>query len=192
MTARRPAGSNPALPASGLPTNLQRVRLALCPIELRRRGSAFRVRLPPRVTQAPYVFGCPIVSIHAAAAALIVALISAPASAQTQTGQDCTQPRDFTYRLSQVSAIAAHGADLGTTIAALSQDGFREANPALRWASDRPAMLGATKMTLAAGSLWLAHELHRRGHRRWAIVSNLATAALIGTVAARNAQKVRP
>jgi hypothetical protein len=114
------------------------------------------------------------------------------ASAQTQPGQDCAQSgRDFAYRLSQVSAIAAHGADLGTTIAALSQDGFREANPALRWASDRPAMLGATKMTLAAGSLWLAHELHRRGHRRWAIVSNLATAALIGTVAARNAQKVR-
>jgi hypothetical protein len=126
------------------------------------------------------------------AVVMLTATLPAAASAQTQSGQDCAQPRDVAYRLSQVSAIAAHGADLGTTIAALSQDGFREANPALRWASDRPAMLGATKMTLAAGSLWLAHELHRRGHRRWAIVSNLATAALIGTVAARNAQKVRP
>jgi hypothetical protein len=126
------------------------------------------------------------------AVVMLTATLPAAASAQTQSGQDCAQPRDFAYRLSQVSALAAHGADLGSTIAALSRDGFREANPALRWASDRPAMLGATKMTLAAGSLWLAHELHRRGHRRWAIVSNLATAALIGTVAARNAQKVRP
>jgi hypothetical protein len=129
------------------------------------------------------------------AVVVLTATVSAAASAQdTQSAYDCTQsaaPRDFTYRASQVAALGAHGADLGTTIAALSQDGFREANPALRWASDRPAMLGATKMTLAAGSLWLAHELHRRGHRRWAIVSNLATAALIGTVAARNAQKVR-
>jgi hypothetical protein len=124
------------------------------------------------------------------AAVILTAML--PATAHAQSGQDCAQPRDLTYRASQITALMAHGADLATTADGLSRDGFREANPALRWASDRPAVLGATKMALAAGSLWLAHELHRRGHRRWAIVSNLATAALIGTVAARNAQKVRP
>jgi hypothetical protein len=111
-------------------------------------------------------------------------------SAYVSTQSACEPQRDFSYRASQVAALAAHGADLGTTAALLRHDGFREANPALRWASDRPAMLGATKMALAAGSLWLSHELYRRKHRRWAIASNLITTALITTVAVRNARKL--
>lgn len=114
-----------------------------------------------------------------------------PARSGQDTQSACVPPRDVAYRASQIAALMAHGMDLATTADALSRPGFHEANPALAWASDQPLALGATKMALAAGSLLIAHELHRSGHRHWAIVANIATTALITTVAIRNARQTR-
>lgn len=125
------------------------------------------------------------------AVAILVAVFAAPASAQSgQEPTQCGPQRDPLYRVSQVSALIAHGMDLATTADAMSRPGYREANPALRWASDTPLALGATKMALAAGSLLIAHELHRSGHRRWAIAVNFITTGLITAVAVQNARKV--
>ena len=92
---------------------------------------------------------------------------------------------DNLFRVSIVAAIAAHGADLGSTLPCVSARRCREFNPILRPLSSRPVTLGTAKMALAGTSIVLVMVLHER-HPRWATVLNFAIAVGHASVAWHN------
>lgn len=120
------------------------------------------------------------VSIHAAAAALIFALWVTPVNAQST-------PQEKVYQWSLVAAGAVHVADLTVTQACLTRGTCREANPALRWASDSPAGLGLAKGALAGTVHLVIHRaLWKKGHRWQAIVANVVVIGVTAGVTRRN------
>jgi len=92
-------------------------------------------------------------------------------------------------KLSMVTAIAAHGADLASTEHCLGANRCREMNP---WLArfDQPAIFGAAKMGIAAGSLW-GTSLLAREHPKLAVAVNLAMTGAFAGIAVHNA-KVTP
>ena len=114
-------------------------------------------------------------------AVLILLTFSAPASAKGRT-----------FRLSLVAAIAAHTADITTTAYCLGQGTCREANPALRWAEDKPVALGLTKGAMAGSLQLIPAYLARHGHEKWAIVFNVAQTVAFTGIAMRNARMTEP
>ena len=100
------------------------------------------------------------------------------------------QAQDTLFRASLVAAVAAHGADLATTEYCLGAGKCREANPfLLRF--DQPAVFGAVKMGVAAVGLWGTAKLNDAGHKRWAVLVNLAQAGAFTAVAVHNARATR-
>jgi len=93
------------------------------------------------------------------------------------------------YKISLVLAIAAHGSDLASTEHCLGAGRCREMNP---WLArfDQPAVFGAAKMGVAAGSLWGVDRLHA-SHPRLATVATLVMAGSFAGIAIHNAQVTR-
>lgn len=106
------------------------------------------------------------------------------------------QAQDRTFRASLVAAVAAHGMDLATSMDLIGQSRavermgqprrYREMNPYLGHASENPLVFGLVKMGTAAGSLWLTAKIHDAGHRKIAIVMNVAQTVALSAVAAHN------
>lgn len=113
-------------------------------------------------------------------------LVAAPAAAQ-----DAPVPSDRALRISFAAAITAHGLDVTTTAWCRAQGTCREANPALRWAADRPLTLGLAKMGTAAAMQLVPYHLARRGHLKAAFWFNVAQTCVFTSIAIRNARHAR-
>jgi len=96
---------------------------------------------------------------------------------------------DRLFRVSMVAAMAAHGADLGSTEFCLGSGRCTESNPFLA-RFDQPAVFGAVKMSIAAAQLWGMAKLHET-HPKWATAINFGTAAVFTGIAIRNTRVSR-
>lgn len=93
------------------------------------------------------------------------------------------------FRLSTAAAITAHGMDLSTTAFCRGALTCVEANPALRWAQDKPIALGAAKMGLAAAlQLFNLKYLHPHSPKA-AFWFNVAQTCVFTAVAVRNTRQ---
>lgn len=72
-------------------------------------------------------------------------------------------PRAFKMLLA--GNVAAHVADVGTTLHALEQPGLREGNPMMAWTQDRPVAMTATRAGVVALSSWGKVEVYKRRPR---------------------------
>ena len=99
------------------------------------------------------------------------------------------QAQDTAFRASMVAAVAAHGADLGSTMHCLGSGRCREMNPLLA-RFEQPAVFGAVKMSVVGLQLWALAKLHER-HPRWAIGLNLLSAGAFSAIAYHNTQVAR-
>ena len=81
--------------------------------------------------------------------------------------------------------VAAHVADVSTTLYALQQPGLREGNPVMAWAEDRPVTTSATKAGMVAVSSWGKLEVYKR-RPKLAWVWLVAETSLIAWVATHN------
>ena len=115
------------------------------------------------------------------ATVMIAAMFAAPAYAQS----------DRVLRVSFAAAVTAHGADIATSCYCLGAKTCHELNPALRWAEDKPLAFGAAKMGIATGTLLASAALARRGHRKTALIVNIAQAVVFTSIALRNARTTR-
>lgn len=107
---------------------------------------------------------------------LLCLLVSVPAHAQ-----------DTTFRISMVTAMAAHGADLATTEHCLGAGLCHELNPfLLRF--NQPATFGAVKMGVAALQLWGVAKIHERWPKA-ATTLNFVTTGIFSAIAAHNARQ---
>lgn len=90
------------------------------------------------------------------------------------------------------AGIVVHACDLSTTSWALGKAGdqYREANPALRWASDDPVKLAIAKMGLAVAVSYGVIQLHKE-HPKWALAAAITQVVVVGYVAHRNAAQIR-
>jgi hypothetical protein len=95
---------------------------------------------------------------------------------------------DIPFRISLVAAIAAHGADLATTEYCLGAKRCTEVNPWLTRFSTQPGVFGATKMGIAALSLWAVAKV-RESHRPLAIIINFGMAAGFTAIAIHNTRE---
>lgn len=114
---------------------------------------------------------------------VVVALcIAAPAAAQTPEWH----PRLIHAAIG--ASITTHFADIATTEYGLGTGRLREANPLMRWATDRgPLPAAAAKSLLALGSNYGLYRLHQ-AHPKWALVLSGVSTATISYVAYRNHQ----
>lgn len=94
---------------------------------------------------------------------------------------------DPLYRVSQVTAIAAHGADLAETEHCLGSGRCVEMNPWLARFKD-PSAFGAAKMGVAALGLWATDKIPNRVVR---IVVNFGVASAYFSIAAHNSRVSR-
>jgi hypothetical protein len=103
----------------------------------------------------------------------------------------CARPAaaDTALRVSFVTAIAAHTADITTTAYCLGARTCREVNPVMRWAERRPVALGLTKGALAGALQLVPYTLQKRGHRRAALWFNIGQTLAFTAVAVRNSQR---
>lgn len=92
----------------------------------------------------------------------------------------------FLLKLTMVSAIAAHGADLASTENCLGAGRCRELNP---WLArfEQPAIFGAAKMGVAAGSLWGTAKF-AESHPKLAVLANVAVSVTFSGIAIHNAR----
>ena len=81
--------------------------------------------------------------------------------------------------------VAAHVADVSTTLYALQQPGLREGNPMMVWAEDRPVTTSAAKAGMVAVSSWGKLEVYKR-RPKLAWVWLVAETSLIAWVATHN------
>jgi hypothetical protein len=95
---------------------------------------------------------------------------------------------DIPFRISLVAAIAAHGADLATTEYCLGAKRCTEVNPWLTRFSTQPGVFGATKMGIAALSLWAVAKV-RESNRPLAIIINVGMAAGFTAIAIHNTRE---
>ena len=95
---------------------------------------------------------------------------------------------DIPFRISLVAAVAAHGADLATTEYCLGAGKCFEANPWLTRFSTQPGVFGATKMGIAALSLWGVAKLHE-SNRTLAIIVNFAVTGAFTAIAIHNTRE---
>lgn len=112
----------------------------------------------------------------------LLALLAAPVQAQTSPA----------FRLSTAAAITAHGMDLSTTAWCRGAGTCVEANPALRWAADKPVALGAAKMGLAAGLQLLNLKYIHPRSPRGAFWFNVAQTCVFTAIAVRNTRQAPP
>jgi len=98
--------------------------------------------------------------------------------------------QDTAFRVSLVAAIAAHGADLAGTEHCLGAGRCTELNP---WLArfNQPGMFGASKMAVAALSLWGTTKLKDAGHPKLAIAANVGQAISFSLIAWHNARVSR-
>lgn len=91
------------------------------------------------------------------------------------------------FKLSLVAAMAAHGADLASTENCLGAGRCREMNP---WLAryEQPAVFGAAKMGVAAGSGLATYEVYKRNHPKVATVLNFVVAGAYTAIAVHNAR----
>jgi hypothetical protein len=68
--------------------------------------------------------------------------------------------------------------------------GAVESNPLVRWSVGHPATLWAVKGAAAAGSIYVAERLWKRGRRARAITVMVLSNAVMGIVAARNVSAI--
>ena len=90
----------------------------------------------------------------------------------------------FLLKLTMVTSIAAHGADLASTEHCLGRGVCREMNPALARFT-QPAVFGAAKMAVASLSLWGTAHLAAR-HPKMAVAINVAVTGGYALVAVHN------
>lgn len=90
----------------------------------------------------------------------------------------------FWHRVSQVCVGAAHGADIASTVQALSTGRGVEANVFLA-AVENPACAGGVKAGAAVGGMLLSAELYKRKPKT-AIALNVASCGFIGYIAHSN------
>lgn len=81
--------------------------------------------------------------------------------------------------------VAAHVADVSTTLCALQQPGVREGNPMMVWAEDRPMAMSATKAGMVTVSSWEKLEVYKR-RPKLAWVWLVAETSLIAWAATHN------
>lgn len=89
------------------------------------------------------------------------------------------------YRVSLITAVAAHGADLSSTSYCLGARTCVETNPWLGHFTTQPATFGAAKMGIAGIGLWATSKIP---NRRLATVVNFAVTGVFTSVAIRNAR----
>ncbi len=111
-------------------------------------------------------------------AAAVVILLSIASSAHAQT-----PPPTWLYRLSQGSALAAHGADGFATAHCLALETCHETNPALLRVTTQPALFGAWKMGIAGVSLWATNKIP---NRTVATIANFAMTGFFTSIAIHN------
>lgn len=95
-------------------------------------------------------------------------------------------PLSGALKVSFVTAIAAHVADIGTTTACIAAKTCKEINPTLRWAQDSPLTLSLTKGLLAGALQLIPYKLATSGHPRWALVVNILQSVAFTALAVRN------
>jgi hypothetical protein len=92
------------------------------------------------------------------------------------------------------AAIAAQAigqfSDVATTMYAMGRGDFREGNPVLAWAEDKPAAMGLVKGALAAANTYGLLKLHA-SHPKLALVVALGLTALHGWVSWHNYTLIR-
>lgn len=81
--------------------------------------------------------------------------------------------------------VAAHVADVATTLNALERPGLREGSPLMAWAQDKPVAMSATKASLVALSSWGKVEVYKR-RPKIAWIWLVAETSLIAWVATHN------
>ena len=95
-------------------------------------------------------------------------------------------PLSAALKVSFVTSIAAHVADIGTTTACVATGACKEVNPALSWAQDSPLKLSLTKGLLAGALQLIPYKLATSGHPRWALVFNIIQSVAFTALAVRN------
>ena len=118
-------------------------------------------------------------SRRAVAGLLLLVGLATPAAAQD------SRP----LHVALVGYLAAEGADLSTTMYVIGARRGTEANPFFAPFVKRPALAGAAKMSLAAGTSWLLLRTHEK-HPRLALIAALAGAAFYSGVAYHNAKLI--
>lgn len=95
--------------------------------------------------------------------------------------------------ISQIAVITAHGADLATTSWAIGNDPikFKESNPLLRWASNKPIKLALAKSGFAIAVNYPLARILKKNHPKWFITINIVQTIFIGYVAYRNQDLVK-
>ena len=117
--------------------------------------------------------------------ALSICLIAVCACATPARAQESS---DIPFRISLVAAVSAHGADLATTEYCLGAKRCTEINPWLTRFSTQPGVFGATKMGIAALSLWGVAKI-RESNRPLAIIVNFGMAAGFTAIAIHNSRQ---
>lgn len=111
---------------------------------------------------------------------LFVLLFASSASAQTTK-------TDRIYNATLVYDFSWHVADIEVTRDCLNRGTCREANPVLRWAQDKPGVLGIAKGVAAGTVHTLIHrKLWKRGHKWEAIAANAVVGGVTTYVTLRN------
>lgn len=81
--------------------------------------------------------------------------------------------------------VAAHVAEVSTTLSALRRPGLREGNAVMAWAQDRPLAMSATRASVVDFSSWGKLQVYKRRPKlAWTWV--VAETALISWVAIHN------
>lgn len=95
--------------------------------------------------------------------------------------------------ITQIAVITAHAADLATTSWAIGHDPikFKESNPLLKWASDKPIKLALAKSILAIGVNYPLARILKKNHQKWFIAINIAQTIAIGYIAYKNQSLVK-
>lgn len=96
------------------------------------------------------------------------------------------------FQAALVALLAAHGADVATTMAALHARPaqVREANPVFAPLAGRPAVFGAIVMGSAGATSWALVRVHKRHPRLACWIAAGGAVGLVG-VARHNARLVR-
>ena len=92
----------------------------------------------------------------------------------------------FLLKLTLMTSLAAHGADLATTEHCLGAGKCHEMNP---WLArfEQPAVFGAAKMGVAAIGTYGSERLAEH-HPKWALMLNLAVTGSYAAIALHNTQ----
>jgi hypothetical protein len=109
------------------------------------------------------------------AALVLFVLCAVPAQAQER------QDRALDWSIGALTIAAT--ADATTSMALLSQPGFREGNPLLKPFQDSPVAFGIAKGAYTAGLIYAIRGLHKTHPRAAVIVAIVATAIEAGLVA---------